>query len=269
MNPFREQRAKALAAGAPAVRSPGRFRSELTAESSHIYIYDIIDPWGGYWGVSAGEVVQALAGVSGAVTVHLNSPGGDVWEAISMTSVLRQHAGMITMRVDGVAASAASMLMTAGNRVEVAPNAEVMIHDPWTVAIGNAMEIQQDVDRLERTAQNVAGMYAAKAGGTPEEWRDKMRPLDTWYIGGQEIIDAGLADALIAENTGGISEQVTQEAAAFANAARAVYASVRSGQNGGLVLPTSNTTTDIPPVGVENLALDWDEIQAALKGLAA
>jgi ATP-dependent protease ClpP protease subunit len=267
MNPFREQRAKALADGAAPVRGAGRFRAEATADGGHIYIYDVIDPWGGYWGISAAEVAQALAGVSGAVTVHLNSPGGDVWEANAIHSTLRQHAGAITMRVDGIAASAASMIMTAGNRVEVAPTAEIMIHDPWTIAIGNAGELIQDAARLERTAQQAASLYAALAGpehGDADAWRDRMRPLDSWYIGAEEILAAGLAHAVIAENLGENTDQVTQQAEAFATTARAVFACARTNTPAA----ATATTTDNPSLA-GSLALDWHEFQAALKGLAA
>lgn len=192
---WRNLRMQALAAGVAPRAS--RLRAELaTNGAGDIWIYDVIDPYGGFWGISASEIVQALQSFGDApVTVHINSPGGDVFEAIAIYNNFRGHSGQVTMIVEGVAASAASVIMAAGNRVEVAPNAQVMIHDGWGYVDGNQEKVHKYGDLLDRTSQNMAGMYAVKAGGEPDDWRALMR-AETWYVGGEEVVAAGLADAV-------------------------------------------------------------------------
>jgi len=191
---WRQLRMQALAAGIAPRAS--RLRAELASNGGDIWIYDVIDPYGGFWGISAAEIVQALQPLGDApVTVHINSPGGDVFESIAIYNNFRAHKGQVTMVVEGVAASGASVIMVSGDRVEVAPNAQIMIHDGWGYVDGNEEKVRKYADLLGRTSQNLSGMYAAFAGGEPDDWRALMRE-ETWYIGGDEVIAAGLAHAV-------------------------------------------------------------------------
>jgi len=126
------------------------------------------------------------------VVLHINSPGGDVFEALAIYATLKNYPGLVTARVEGLAASAASYIMLAGNTVEVEPNGMIMIHDASGYEYGNADEMRKFADNLDLTSDNIAAMYAAKAGGDVAGWRAAMR-TETWYAG-QKAVDAGLAD---------------------------------------------------------------------------
>lgn len=170
----------------------------LTVDSGdtfEIHFNDMIDDW---FGISAAMIVEALIAADGRdVLVHINSPGGMVTEGLSIYSQFKQYRGKKIMRVEGLAASAASFVMLAGDEVEVEPNALVMIHDAWDISIGPAAEHRKTADLLDKISDNMAGMYAAKSEslGKPRDvvdWRAAMLE-ETWYIGA-EAVDAGLVD---------------------------------------------------------------------------
>lgn len=147
------------------------------------------------WEITAAETIANLADMTGDVTIRINSYGGDSFEGVAVKNALRAHTGHVTAVVDGVAASAASVIAVCGaDRVIMRPGAELMIHDAWTFADGNAADLTKVAADLERTSQAMAEMYADKAGGDPEQWRDMMR-AETWFSA-QEAVDAGLADAV-------------------------------------------------------------------------
>lgn len=147
------------------------------------------------WEITAAETIAKLADMTGDVTVRINSYGGDSFEGVAVKNALRAHAGHVTAVVDGVAASAASVIAVCGaDRVVMRPGAELMIHDAWTFTDGNAADLTKVAADLERTSQAMAEMYAEKAGGDAERWRDMMR-AETWFSA-QEAVDAGLADAV-------------------------------------------------------------------------
>ncbi|WP_063017182.1 MULTISPECIES: head maturation protease, ClpP-related [Nocardia] len=183
------------------VNGPSRNRGERPAPwyriqnlddgtSAEVLIYDEIDPW---WGVSAATFAKDLAKCAAtSITVRINSPGGDVYEAIALLNTLRGHPAHITTVVDGLAASAASFVAMAGDEVVVCRNAELMIHDAWVYASGNADELRKHAENLDRISNNIASIYAEKAGGTVEEWRAVMQ-AETWFSA-SEAVAAGLAD---------------------------------------------------------------------------
>lgn len=203
------QRAHALAGQAttaakdPKLREWYRFenvRNEDGTETTVIYIYDVIDSWGGYWGISAQEFIQELMAVTTpTIELRVNSPGGEVFEAVAMFSVLESHPASVTAYVDGLAASAASFLIMAADKVVMHRNAELMIHDAHGVAIGNAAVMAEMREILDKISDNIASIYAEKAGGTAEEWRAVMigeGGRDGRWYSAQEALDAGLIDEI-------------------------------------------------------------------------
>ena len=160
-------------------------------KKSEIYIYDVIgDP---EWGmVGALQVVDALKKMDGKrVTVRINTPGGSVDEGIAMYNAMLRHPGGVNTIVDGIAASMGSYLMLAGESRTISKNSMVMIHNPMTIALGNAIELRKTADILDKYLERMLPDYAAKTGKTESE----LRPLldaETWYVG-QEIIDNGFA----------------------------------------------------------------------------
>lgn len=158
-------------------------------------IYDPIDSWGGDWGVSAKEFAKAMDTLpedTSEIRLHLNSPGGEVHEGIAILNTLRAHPARVTVVVDGLAASAASFIATGADEVVMADNSQMMIHDAWGLCVGPAVDMRDMAERLDKVSNNIASIYASKAGGSVDDWRSHML-AETWYDA-QEAVDAGLAD---------------------------------------------------------------------------
>lgn len=205
---LRTGRAKAVMDGTPAPVAfywddPELLTDDTDGGPFQIWFNDMIDDW---YGISAAMIVEALLNADGRdVLVHLNSPGGMVTEGLSIHSTFKQYAGKVTMRVEGLAASAASFIMLAADEVVIEPNAMVMIHDAWDITIGGPAEHQKALDLLVKVSNNIASMYAGKSGGEAEDWRAAMVE-ETWYIG-QEAVDAGLVDS-VADDEAEVPESV-------------------------------------------------------------
>lgn len=172
------------------------------AAAAELMIYGRIG--GGGWfeeGISASDVAAALRDAGpGPINVRLNSGGGDVFDGVAIHSLLARHPGTVTVYVDGLAASAASFIMLAGDRIVSARNAMIMIHDGMTGTYGGPDTHQRSLDLLHKVSDNIADMYAERAGEDAEHWRGVMRVNGedgTWYTG-QEALDAGLVDELTA-----------------------------------------------------------------------
>jgi len=160
-----------------------------------IYVYDVI----GEWGVSAQDFVNELRTVTAAtLDLRINCEGGEVFDGLAMYESLINHKATITAYVEGIAASAASFLIMAADKIIVAPRARIMIHDAHGFAIGNARDLRETADLLDDLSDNIADIYAEHAGGTRADWRAAMRaasggPDGTWYDA-TAAVKAGLAD---------------------------------------------------------------------------
>lgn len=175
-----------------------------TEGAATLYLYGPIDSWGGMWGVSAGEVAGALAALptnTTDLTVRINSPGGEVFEAVAIMNLLRDHAARITAKVDGIAASAASFLAVSADETIMGGNTELMIHDAWGLAIGNAADMRQYADMLDRVSNDIASVYDTKAGGGTDSWRQYMLS-ESWFTA-EEAVSLGLADSVNTANADG------------------------------------------------------------------
>lgn len=157
---------------------------------SDVTLYEEI----GYWGVSAAEFSERLVNAGeGDITLRVNSAGGDVYAGLAIMNQLRNHPGKVTAYVEGLAASAASFIVVGGaDEVIMCPNSEMMIHDAMTFAEGNAEDISSALAGLERASENIASIYAAKAGGDSASFREAMKK-ETWFTA-EEAVLAGLAD---------------------------------------------------------------------------
>ena len=164
------------------------------AKKAEIRIYGVIgDP---EWGmIGASEVVDALAKMEGKrVAAHINSPGGDVDEGITMFNALKKHPGGVDTIVDGLAASMGSYLMLAGKKRKVSENALVMIHNPMMMAWGNSIELRKTADTLDKYLARMLPVYSKRTGKDVEDLR-VLLDAETWYVG-QEILDNGFADEI-------------------------------------------------------------------------
>jgi ATP-dependent protease ClpP protease subunit len=184
------------------------FRCEVgvgAGAAFEMWLYDVIDS-DGWFGVTASDVVMALGMAGGEdVVVHVNSPGGMATEGLAIYNTFKNYTGKVTMRVEGMAASAASIVILAGNEVVVEPASLVMIHDAWGATVGPADDHLAQADVLNKLSDVMAVVYSEESGGTqtPAYWRTQMKANNgdgTWYTG-QEAVDAGLADTLNVNST--------------------------------------------------------------------
>jgi ClpP class serine protease len=120
-----------------------------------------------------------------------------VFDGLAIYNALRSHPAQVTVTVDGLAASIASVIAMAGDRVVMNRGAMMMIHDASSLSVGNAQEMRATADLLDKASDNIASIYADRAGGTPEEWRGQMR-AETWYLAA-EAVDVGLADEAVTD----------------------------------------------------------------------
>ena len=188
-----------------------------------ISVYDVIgqDYWTGE-GVTAKRVASALRAMGkGPVTVNVNSPGGDMFEGLAIYNLLREHDGEVTVKVLGVAASAASVVAMAGDTVQIARAAFFMVHNAWVVAVGNRHDLIEIAATLKPFDDAMASIYAAKTGGELKAMA-KLMDAESW-IGGESAIEQGFADELLP------SDQIKKGGAkANASAARRVEAALRA-----------------------------------------
>lgn len=162
--------------------------------SATLDIFDVIDSYGGWWGISATEVDAALKQIGDVDTlyVRLNSPGGEATEGVAIANLLRAHKADVRVTVYGMAASAASYIACAGDTVSMGPGSLMFVHDAWDIALGDAADMRKTADTLDTISDSIAGLYKLKAGGTTDEWRAVMH-ADTWYSA-EAAVAAKLAD---------------------------------------------------------------------------
>ena len=188
-----------------------------------ITIYDAIgvDYWTGD-GVTAKRIAGALRGMgAGPVTVAINSPGGDMFEGLTIYNLLREHKGAVTIKVLGLAASAASVIAMAGDTVQIARAGFLMIHNAWVVAVGNRNDLRDVADTLEPFDRAMASIYAARTGDTDKAMQQLM-DAESW-IGGSDAIAQGFADELLPSD-----HQIKQGDKAAASAVRRVESALRA-----------------------------------------
>ena len=138
-------------------------KNEDTSETELLFNGPISeDTW---WGdeVTPAMFRDELSKVSGNLTVWLNSPGGDVFAASQIYSMLKNHKGKVTVKIDGIAASAASVVAMAGDETLIAPTAMMMIHDPSTVATGNKADMEKAITLLEEVKESIINAYETKS----------------------------------------------------------------------------------------------------------
>jgi ATP-dependent protease ClpP protease subunit len=169
--------------------------NNVSADLAEVSIYDEI----GYFGITATSFVEDLKAVqAGTIGLHINSPGGEVFDGLAILNALRSHPAKVHVTVDGLAASAASFIAMAGDQIDMAPQSMMMIHDAQGLAIGDAGTLRELADMLDKTSNNIAAVYAQRTGKPVEHWREQML-AETWYTD-QEAVDAGLADRVVSND---------------------------------------------------------------------
>lgn len=178
-------------------RGRGHFAIRAEGDQATVYLYDMIvdtDADAEWWGgVSAESFVKALAGIqAGTIHLRVNSPGGSVFGGRAMQNALRQHSARVIAHVDGLAASAASFVIMAADEIEMAPGAFLMIHKAWSLAVGNADDLQHTAGLLEQIDATLAQTYADRTGIDAARITDMMA-AETW-IESAAAVEQGFAD---------------------------------------------------------------------------
>ncbi|RAR75090.1 ATP-dependent protease ClpP protease subunit [Pantoea ananatis] len=166
------------------------------SDGNSISVFDVI---GADWygdGVTASRIAAALRSIGGAdVTVNINSPGGDMFEGLAIYNLLREYEGKVTVKVLGLAASAASIIAMAGDEVQIGRGAFLMIHNCWVYAMGNRHDLQQIATDMEPFDKAMNDIYGARTG-LDAATIDAMMDAET-YIGGSDAVQKGFADRLL------------------------------------------------------------------------
>ena len=200
---------------------PG-IRAAADDGAATISIYDRIGESYDGEGVTTKRISAALRNIGARdVVVNVNSPGGDFFQGVAIYNLLREHQGEVTVKILGLAASAASVIAMAGDKVQIARAGFLMIHNAWVMAIGNRNDLAEVAATLKPFDDAMAGIYASRTGEENKAMA-KLMDAETW-IGGEAAIDGGFADELLA------SDQVqTGKGKASASAARRIEAGLRA-----------------------------------------
>ena len=178
--------------------APKAFSVRAEGDATRIELYDVIDD---YYGVSASDFVAALNGIkSGDIALHINCPGGDVFAARAMVAAIAAHPSTITAYIDGLAASAASYVAMACDKVVMQEGSMLMIHNAWSFAMGNASDMRATADLLDKIDGSIVNDYMRKTGMAAEEIQ-QMMAAETW-LDATESVDKGFADSVVTNDKG-------------------------------------------------------------------
>ena len=145
--------------------------------------------------VTPGIFRDELMKGEGNITVWINSPGGDVFAAAQIYNMLMDYKGNVTVRIDGLAASAASMIAMAGTTVEISPVGMLMIHNPSTAVIGNTKEMQAAIKMLDEVKESILNAYELKTGQPRQQLSDLM-DAESW-MNAKKALDLGFVDKIL------------------------------------------------------------------------
>lgn len=169
------------------------FRMKASGDkTADIYIYDEI----GYWGVTARQFASSMKALGDLdhINLHIHSPGGDVFDGIAIYNLLNSHTASKTVYIDGLAASMASVIAMVGNPIIMPENAMMMVHKPWGITGGDANDMRDYADLLDKVEAVLIPSYAKKTGKTPDELA-LMLGEETWMTA-QECLEHGFADQI-------------------------------------------------------------------------
>ncbi len=185
-------------------KSAQAFRiSNKGEKKAEIIIYSAIgqDYWGDGTYLSAkafSEELKKLDPDVNEITVRINSPGGDVFDGVTIYNRLKQHKAKIVVYIDGLAASIASVIALAGDEIHMGEGALYMVHLPWTWAMGNRMELDNTVSRLMDVEEQMISIYSKKSGLDRAEVKSLLE-AETW-MGAEEAIEKGFVDSKVEES---------------------------------------------------------------------
>lgn len=162
-----------------------------TADSADVYIYDEISGWG----ITAASMVALFKSLDvKTINLHINSPGGSVFDGVTIYNMLMQHSAKIVVYVDGLAASIASLIAMAGDEIIMASNAMMMVHNPWTIVAGNSADLRKQADVMDQIQKTLVSTYVARTGQTAEAIQ-ALLDGETWLTA-DEALAKGFATSV-------------------------------------------------------------------------
>lgn len=179
--------AQAMADQAPAIHL-----ETADGQAPRLFVYGPIDDW---FGASAAGLVEAFAQLGGAdVHVHINSPGGDVFEARAMAAQVVAYPGRVDMHIDGLAASAATYFALSGTSCSMTEGGMLMVHEGWTLAMGNKGELRKTAELLDKVDATIIADYIKRTGKPEAEVRAWVE-AETWFSA-EEALALGFVDRI-------------------------------------------------------------------------
>ena len=202
------------------IEGRGYIEMKATDTGAELYLYgDIVDDeltaayFGGTCPQEIADFVNSL-NPTAPLTIYFNSPGGDVFAGLAIHSILKRHAGKKTGKVDGMAASIASVILMGCDEIVVNTGAQIMVHDPWTYTAGNSRDLRDVADQLDNAKESMLDVYMGKTReGVTREQVAGLMEAETWMRG---------------EKAAEYFELGTKEAPAAAAAASALFGSYKN-----------------------------------------
>lgn len=194
---------------APSARINAGRQPVAAAEANlvEIYVYDYIDQWG--FDVAAATVELAKMPNVEEIVVKINSPGGNAFDGVAFFNTLLAHPANVRVEVLGIAASAASVIAMAGNEILMGKGAEMMIHMPWVVALGNADDLQKVSDDLRGMEADFIELYSDRSGMAAKDVEKMLR--NETFLTAAEAIKSGFADGRIETPESGKIQKASRE----------------------------------------------------------
>jgi len=232
---------------------------------AEILIYEQIGKsWWDDSGVGAKDFMEKLSNLDvDDIDLRINSLGGSVFEGNAIYNGLKNHKAKVHVKIDGIAASIASVIAMAGDDIEIPENGMMMIHDPWTFAGGNAEEMRRAADMLDKIKVGIVAAYRGKTGKDDAEIGDLMS-AETWMTA-TEAVAMGFADTMLAPVT--IENSFNSDTLAkFKNVPESLKPSRPAGVNNSLkVTNMSENTTKAPEITLDLIKEKYPEIANKLR----
>lgn len=167
-------------------------------DSAEVYLYEEI---GEFWGKSAKDFATELDALGDIknLSVRINSMGGSVFDGFSIHSLLKNHSAHVTINIDGIAASIASVIAMAGDEVKISENGFIMLHEPWTIMAGTAQDFRNEADVLDKLRDQSVKAYSVKTGLSEADILTMVDGVETW-LNAEEATERGFADSVMEPN---------------------------------------------------------------------
>jgi ATP-dependent protease ClpP protease subunit len=170
-------------------------RNDASEDTADVFLYEEI----GFWGIDAQTFTKELRALDvSTIHLHVNSPGGSVFDGMAIANALREHKARIVVHIDALAASIASVIALAGDEIIMADNAFFMIHNAWTIIMGNAADLRKEAALLDKIDGAIVNEYVKQTGQEVDVIKEWMAE-EKWFDA-QEALDAGFIDSIAGES---------------------------------------------------------------------